>query len=219
MTRSEIDKRLGQITFNSPIQKELEAIGLMKTLVRKEGESVSLLGRKVQSLRLHHLSAEDHVDGLSQASVLNTDWSFLTISGIGGEQGPMPGCRRSSHPQVLSSANLLWTTGSAMTCILGMIPIARPCSGDGGLDHGRLAVARCSRWSSCQRCTLPGSGLGRRTARQGRRKSRRLPPKSRDADRSCFASTGLRPAPASGPGWPPSTGSRMWAPKRRPSSC
>ena len=78
VTRSEIDKRLGQITFNSPIQKELEAIGLMKTLVRKEGESVSLLGRKVRSLRLHHLSAEDHVDGLSQASVLNTDWSFLT---------------------------------------------------------------------------------------------------------------------------------------------
>src|SRR5215203_3322745 len=43
VTRSEIDKRLGQITFNSLIQKELEAIGLMKTLVRKEGESVSLL--------------------------------------------------------------------------------------------------------------------------------------------------------------------------------
>src|SRR5215204_1458827 len=78
VTKSEIDKRLGQITFNSPIQKELEAIGLMKTLVRKEGEPVSLLGRKVDSLQLHHLSAEDHVDGLSQASVLNTDWGFLT---------------------------------------------------------------------------------------------------------------------------------------------
>jgi NTE family protein len=29
-------------------------------------------------LQLHHLAAEDHVDGLSQASVLNTDWNFLT---------------------------------------------------------------------------------------------------------------------------------------------
>jgi len=78
VTKSEIDKRLGQITFNAPLQKELEAIGMMKKLLRKEGLPSSRLGRKVDSLQLHHLSAEDHVDGLSQASVLNTDWNFLT---------------------------------------------------------------------------------------------------------------------------------------------
>jgi NTE family protein len=78
VTKSEIDKRLGQITFNAPLQKELEAIGLMKTLLRKEGEPVSRLGRKIDSLQLHHLSAENYVDGLSQASVLNTKWDFLT---------------------------------------------------------------------------------------------------------------------------------------------
>jgi NTE family protein len=78
VTKPEIDQRLGQITFNSPLQKELEAIELMKKLVRKEGEPVSRLGRKIQSLELHHVSAEDHVDGLSQMSVLNTQWSFLT---------------------------------------------------------------------------------------------------------------------------------------------
>jgi NTE family protein len=78
VTKSEIDKRLGQITFNAPLQKELEAIGLMKKLVRKEGAPTSRLGRKIDSLQLHHLFAEDHVHGLSQASVLNTDWSFLT---------------------------------------------------------------------------------------------------------------------------------------------
>ena len=78
VTKSEIDKRLGQITFNAPLQKELEAIGMMKNLVRKEGQPISRLGRKVDSLQLHHLSAEDHVDGLSQASVLNTKWDFLS---------------------------------------------------------------------------------------------------------------------------------------------
>src|SRR3954469_11586264 len=78
ITKSEIDKRLGQITFNSPLQKELEAVALMKQLVRKEGEPVSRLGHKIQSLQLHHVSAEDHVDGLSQASVLNTERSFLS---------------------------------------------------------------------------------------------------------------------------------------------
>ena len=78
VTKSEIDKRLGQITFNSPLQKELETIGLMKKLIRREGQPTSRLGRKIESLQLHHLSAEHHVDGLSQASVLNTDWDFLT---------------------------------------------------------------------------------------------------------------------------------------------
>ena len=84
VTKSEIDKRLGQITFNAPLQKELEAIGMMKKLVRKQGEPTSRFGRKVDSLQLHHLAAEDHVDGLSQASVLNTDWSFLPPCEIRG---------------------------------------------------------------------------------------------------------------------------------------
>lgn len=77
VTRSEIDKRLGQITFNNPLQKELEAITLMKTLIRKEGRPTSRLGRKIDGLQLHRLLAENHVDGLSQASVLNTDRAFL----------------------------------------------------------------------------------------------------------------------------------------------
>src|SRR4051812_25382799 len=78
VTKSEIDKRLGQITFNAPLQKELEAIGMMKKLLRKEGQPTSRLGRKINSLELHHLSAEDYVDGLGQASVLNTKWDFLS---------------------------------------------------------------------------------------------------------------------------------------------
>src|SRR3954447_20021761 len=78
VTKSEIDKRLGQITFNAPLQKELEAIGMMKKLVSKQGEPTSRLGRKIDSLQLHHLSAENYVDGLSQASVLNTKGDFLS---------------------------------------------------------------------------------------------------------------------------------------------
>ena len=41
VTKSEIDKRLGQITFSAPLQKELEAIGMMKKLVSKQGEPTS----------------------------------------------------------------------------------------------------------------------------------------------------------------------------------
>jgi hypothetical protein len=52
VTKSEIDKRLGQITFNAPLQKELEAIGLMKTLLRKKGEPVSRLAFRPQDRQL-----------------------------------------------------------------------------------------------------------------------------------------------------------------------
>ena len=46
--------------------------------VRRSGKPTSRLGRKIDSLQLHHLSAENYVDGLSQASVLNTKWDFLS---------------------------------------------------------------------------------------------------------------------------------------------
>ena len=50
----------------------------MKKLARKEGKPVALWGRKIDRLQLHHLSAESYVDGLSEASVLNTKWDFLS---------------------------------------------------------------------------------------------------------------------------------------------
>src|SRR3954470_24371530 len=77
--KSEIDKRLGQITFNCTLQKDLEAIARMHKLFRSEGEPKrSRLGRKIHGSRLHRLSAVDHVEGLSESSVLNTERTFLT---------------------------------------------------------------------------------------------------------------------------------------------
>src|SRR5689334_20094717 len=58
VTKSEIDKRLGQITFNAPLQKELEAIGMMKKLLRKQGEPTSRLGGKIDRLRSEEHTSE-----------------------------------------------------------------------------------------------------------------------------------------------------------------
>jgi NTE family protein len=78
VTRSQIETRLGRITFNGPLQKELESIALMRKLIHQEGKPTSRLGRKIDRLRLHHLSAEDYVDGLSELSILSTDWELLS---------------------------------------------------------------------------------------------------------------------------------------------
>jgi NTE family protein len=77
-TSPEIDKRLGQITFSSSLQKDLEALSIMTKLSRAEGRaSKSRLGRKLQRLQLHRIAAEDHVDGLSGMSIANAEWSVL----------------------------------------------------------------------------------------------------------------------------------------------
>ena len=77
-TSPEIDKRLNQITFSSSLQKDLEALAMMTKLSQAEREtSHSRLGRKLQRLQLHRISAEDHVNGLSGSNFTNTDWAFL----------------------------------------------------------------------------------------------------------------------------------------------
>ncbi len=50
----------------------------MRRLIREEGEPTSGLGRKIEHLRLHHLSAKDYVDGLRKLSILSTDWDLLS---------------------------------------------------------------------------------------------------------------------------------------------
>jgi NTE family protein len=78
-TSPEIDKRIGQITFSGSLQKDLEALSMMRKLSLAEGgASNSRLGRKLQQLQLHRIAAEDHVDGLSGMSVLNAEWTLLT---------------------------------------------------------------------------------------------------------------------------------------------
>jgi len=78
VTKSEIEKRLGQITFNAPLQKELAAISLASKLIRtEEGARHSRLAEKIKALRLERISAEEHVEGLSDLSALDTDASFL----------------------------------------------------------------------------------------------------------------------------------------------
>lgn len=50
---------------------------MMAQLCREGDMQGSSLGRKLQRLKLHHLIAEDHVDGLSGLSFMNTDWGHL----------------------------------------------------------------------------------------------------------------------------------------------
>src|SRR5215212_10559164 len=73
---ADIIKRMQQITFNSSLLREMEALAAMTKLSGPDAEG-SALSRKLQRLRLHHINAEKHVPGLAQASALDLDWDFL----------------------------------------------------------------------------------------------------------------------------------------------
>jgi NTE family protein len=75
-TSSEISKRMEQITFNSSLLRDMDALASMRALSGAEAGG-SNLSRKLQKLRLHHLAAETEYPLLSQSSALNLDWQFL----------------------------------------------------------------------------------------------------------------------------------------------
>jgi NTE family protein len=72
----EIAKRSLQITFNTPLVRDLESLGAMIQLAANDGEGSSL-SRKLRRLRLHHIRAENEVPALADASALDRDWNFL----------------------------------------------------------------------------------------------------------------------------------------------
>jgi NTE family protein len=65
-----------QITFNSSLLRDMDALAAMRTLSDAEAGG-SNLSRKLQKLRLHHIAAETEYPMLRQSSALNLDWQFL----------------------------------------------------------------------------------------------------------------------------------------------
>jgi NTE family protein len=74
---SDIARRLNQIAFTGPLQKDVEALQDLMEISRKQGIFGTRFGRKLQRLRLHRISAEDSVADLYRASANNLDWNFL----------------------------------------------------------------------------------------------------------------------------------------------
>lgn len=75
---TDIARRVGQIAFGSPLRREMEALADLTRLSQEMGLFQSRVSRKLDRLRLHHISAGKAVDGLDPGSMLNVDWRFLT---------------------------------------------------------------------------------------------------------------------------------------------
>lgn len=74
----EIVKRLAHISFNSPLLKELETLSSLQRLGEQEDYFSPPVRRRLLSLRLHRIAAEDALPGHLGTNGLDLDWSFLT---------------------------------------------------------------------------------------------------------------------------------------------
>lgn len=72
-TAHEIQNRVGEISFNASLMKELRFIREMNTLV----ENGELDGKKHPLMRMHLVEAQDSLAPLGASSKLNTEWEFL----------------------------------------------------------------------------------------------------------------------------------------------
>jgi len=74
----QIVRRLNQITFNTPLVRELEALATLGTLYGRTMALLSPTARRLRRLRLHRIAAENEFAELDRASPMTLDWPFLT---------------------------------------------------------------------------------------------------------------------------------------------
>ena len=77
MTSHDIIRRLGHITFNASLQREMVAIDRLTEASRSTWAFLTPVGRKFRDLRQHHIAAEEALTDLYDASEMNLSWDFL----------------------------------------------------------------------------------------------------------------------------------------------
>ncbi|MDE2362609.1 MAG: patatin-like phospholipase family protein [Hyphomicrobiales bacterium] len=77
ITPREIEKRLGQIAFNAPLNAEIEALKLAASLGATP---------KLRQLRIARVAAEDEIDDLAQRNAADLGWPFLESLRDAGRQ-------------------------------------------------------------------------------------------------------------------------------------
>ena len=75
-TSSAISQRLNQITFNTSLQRDLEAIAALQRLTA-EVDAKTDAARRIKALTIDHISAEDWYPDLRRQSALNLNRSFV----------------------------------------------------------------------------------------------------------------------------------------------
>ncbi len=71
-------KRMSEMAFTAPLQREIEALADLRDACRARGFPRSELCRKLDAIRFHRVAAVDLVADLDQQNALDTGWELLT---------------------------------------------------------------------------------------------------------------------------------------------
>jgi NTE family protein len=77
VTSHDIIRRLGHITFNASLLREMAALDHLAKSNNSPWALLTPAGRKFRRLRQHHIVAEDVFSDLHHASEMNVSWEFL----------------------------------------------------------------------------------------------------------------------------------------------
>ncbi|MGP0058388.1 MAG: patatin-like phospholipase family protein [Beijerinckiaceae bacterium] len=77
ITSHDIIRRLGHITFNASLLREMAALDHLAESNRSPWALLTPMGRKFRHLRQHHIAAEEAITELPNASEMNVSWEFL----------------------------------------------------------------------------------------------------------------------------------------------
>jgi NTE family protein len=72
-TALEIMSRINEISFNSSLLREMQAIAFVTKLI----DDGKLIDKNLKRLLVHLIEADDVMQGLGVSSKLNADWEFL----------------------------------------------------------------------------------------------------------------------------------------------
>jgi NTE family protein len=102
-TSPEIARRLDQITFNSTLNSDMESLAVMHKIMQDEDNVETSQGRKLETLSVEKIAAEEWVENLPGSSVLNLDWAFLTRLHEAGRAAAASYLGRPTEPRIAST--------------------------------------------------------------------------------------------------------------------
>ncbi len=73
----DIARRLAEIAFTAPLQRDIAALADLRALSAGPGFLQTSPARKLNALRFHRIAAEDLVDDLDEQSAMDTAWPLL----------------------------------------------------------------------------------------------------------------------------------------------
>ncbi len=78
VTARDIQSRVNRIIFNAPLQREIETVAWMQTVLKDSGIYGNSFAQRVRDLRIHHVDGQEIIGPLGTASAIHADGALIS---------------------------------------------------------------------------------------------------------------------------------------------